>query len=82
MKENHEGFLYICNSMLIKNLAIFIKDLGEQTYNILTRSIDDEPLELMGDVIEPIDPDEENIVHISTREYDKNNCVNFDLGEE
>lgn len=36
----------------------------------------------MGDIIEPIDPDEEDIVHISTREYDKNNCVNLDLGEE
>lgn len=57
--------------MLINNLALFIKDLGEQTYNILTRSIDDEPLELMGDVIEPIDPDEEDIVHVSTREHEK-----------
>lgn len=52
--------------MLIKNLAMFIKDVGSQTYNILTRTDDDEPEELMGDVVAPVELEESDEITIST----------------
>lgn len=59
--------------MLIKNLASFIKSIGVQTISALTENNDDEPHELMGDIIEPIDPDID--IGIEGKDIDEKNRV-------